>query len=213
MNVPTIPSNFQPSFQPENKFNPPHFPDRRPSPAKKRPLKNIGLMIFFFVFTAGLLTVSFKVMTRKSTTSTAKTTPSVAGNKIVDINQTFYFPAIDRQGKKLDEDIEYQIVSAEKSKQIILKGKRASAVTGRIFLLVNLKLKNNNNTSAFVNTREVVRLLPEMLAPDIHNDPTEIQPISSKLTRVGFAINESDTNLKLQVGTISGEKTTIDLNF
>lgn len=69
-----------------------------------------------------------------------------------------------------------------------------------------------------MNTRDYVRLIidgnqEEKLAPDIHNDPVEIQAISTKQTRLGFAIDDNDKSLALQVGEIDGEKEVIELNL
>jgi hypothetical protein len=41
----------------------------------------------------------------------------------------------------------------------------------------------------------------------------EVQAISTKFTRVGFPINENDSDLKLRVGEIEGEKETIPLEL
>ena len=53
----------------------------------------------------------------------------------------------------------------------------------------------------------------ELLAPDTHNDPVEIQAISTKFTRVGFIINDSDKDLVLHVGEIQGDKEKIELDL
>jgi len=105
-------------------------------------------------------------------------------------------------------------------KQIIVQGQRASAVNGRVFLILNLKITNNLEQTIQLNTRDYLRLIvvsnqSEQLAPDIHNDPAEVQAISTKYTRVGIALDEGDAKKKIQlkIGEINGEKQTIDLNF
>lgn len=212
-NFPTIPSTFS-----DTKINPPKVftPARIHHPHSKGKIKNFLALIVFVGLTVLLVGAGWKEAAKRfanNPNTSAATLPKIAGSKSFDINQTFSFDATSRQGKKLDQPIEFTITTAEKTKQIILKGRRATAVEGRIFLIVNLKLKNDNQVSSLIQTREPVRLLPDSLAPDIHNDPVEIQPISTKLTRVGFAINENASGLALQVGTITGDKTTIDLNF
>lgn len=214
MNIPIIPS----TFATEEKINPPKIfsPQSPHNRHAKGRIKNMLSLIVFVGLTAGLVGIGWNVASKQlanKSTRTAGTLPKVAGTKSMDINQSFLFDATDRFGKKLDQQIEFTITSAEKTKQIILKGKHATAVEGRTFLIVNLKLKNQNDIGAVMHTRELIRLLPESLAPDIHNDPVEIQPIATKLTRVGFAINENAQGLQLQIGTIKGDKTTIDLNL
>ena len=89
-------------------------------------------------------------------------------------------------------------------------------------LILNVKLVNTYTKPVQINARDYVRLSvnnagSEQLAPDIHNDPVDSQASSTKPTRVGFFINESDKNLTLSVGQYvgddSGKKDTIKLTF
>lgn len=133
------------------------------------------------------------------------------------INRSFAFPLRDSNGKEIGK-LSYSIESAELRKQIIVKGKRATAVDGRIFLIINLKIVNVLNQGLEVNSRDYIRIsvngrTKELFAPDIHNDPVEVQAISTKNTRVGLAINETDRDIKLQVGEINGKKEIIPVSF
>lgn len=135
----------------------------------------------------------------------------------VPINKSSSFNVKDDSGRNLGK-IEYSLDNAELRNEIVVKGERATAVKGRTFLIINIKLQNANENTVTINTRDYIRLsvngnTKEWLAPDIYNDPVEIQAISTKFSRVGFPINDTDANLKLQVGEISGDKTTIDLKF
>ncbi|OGH16897.1 MAG: hypothetical protein A3C30_04465 [Candidatus Levybacteria bacterium RIFCSPHIGHO2_02_FULL_40_18] len=133
------------------------------------------------------------------------------------LNREFQFPLRNEKGKEVGKLL-YTIKDAELRKQIIVKGKRATAVDGRIFLIINLKIVNDLNQGLEVNSRDYVRITvngktKELFAPDIHNDPVEVQAISTKNTRVGIAINETDKNIELRIGEINGPKENIKLNF
>lgn len=132
------------------------------------------------------------------------------------INKEFQFPLKDQTGKEVSQ-LKMHLENAELRNEIIVKGKRATAVTGRTFLIVTLKITNDFDRPVTINARDYFRLTinnsTERLAPDIHNDPVEVQAISTKYTRVGFPINDTDKNLMLQVGEISGRKETIKLNL
>ena len=137
--------------------------------------------------------------------------------KTMEVNQEFNFPLKNDKGDEIS-NIKFAIERAELRDEIIVKGKRATSVKGRTFLIINLKIVNDFKQSIEIKTRDYIRLAvngneKEWLAPDIHNDPVEIQPISTKYTRVGFPINDTDRKLKLQIGEVNGEKKIIDLIF
>lgn len=148
-----------------------------------------------------------------STTSTSldgdvKTTP---------INKTFQFPLKDDKGVTQGK-FSYEITTAELRHHIVVKGQNATSVAGRVFLIVNLKIVNTLSQGLKINSRDYIRVSvngndKEWFAPDIHNDPVDAQAISTTDTRVGMAINESDKNIRLQIGEISGKKEVIPVTF
>ena len=144
-----------------------------------------------------------------------KPAPSVAKDTKV-INKEIEFPIRDNKGKEVSK-LKYRIESAQLYDSIIVKGQRARTVQGRTFLILNLKLMNQYTQSIEIKTSDYVRLSVnnknELLAPDIHNDPVAVQPISTKYTRIGFAINEADKNLTLRIGEITCEKQDINVKF
>lgn len=133
------------------------------------------------------------------------------------LNKEFKFPLKGEKDQVLG-DIKYVIENAELRDEIVVKGKKATAVAGRTFLILNIKVTNDTNQTISMNTKDYVRLFvngneQEPLSPSIHNDPVVVDAISVKPTRVGFTINESDIQLKLKVGEIKGEKQSIDLTL
>ena len=132
------------------------------------------------------------------------------------LNKEYAFSLRDSTGREVSK-IKYEIISAEKRNEIIVKGQKATAVKGRSFLILNLKITNVYSKTVQIDARDYVRLMvnnsDEKLAPDIHNDPVEVQAISTKYTRLGFPINESDTNLTIQIGEINGNKESIKLEL
>lgn len=132
------------------------------------------------------------------------------------VTKNFAFPLKDDKGKEVSR-LQYSLLDAELRDEIIVKGKRATSVQGRTFLILNIKITNSFDRTIQINTRDYVRLnvngSSEKLAPEIHNDPVEIQADSTKYTRVGFPINDSDKDLTLTIGEINGKKETIKLNL
>lgn len=177
------------------------------------------LAVFVFL----VLTILFKAVNHSNSSTTSvlssNNTEKAAVEKpkaTQDINKTFTFSLKDETGKEVSK-IKYVIQDAAIQDEIIVKGERARAVEGRTFLIINLKITNDFNKSVQINSRDYIRLIvnnsTERLAPDIHNDPVEVQAISTKYTRVGFPINDTDKNLTLQVGELVGPKEMIPLHL
>lgn len=133
-----------------------------------------------------------------------------------DINRNFSFPLKNKKGEEVSR-IDYTILDASLLNQIVSQGKNYTTVKGRTILILNIKITNNHNKSIEISSRDYVRLTvngsTELLAADIHNDPVLIQATSTKYTRLGFPIYETDKNLKLLVGEIGGTKEEVAISF
>ena len=149
---------------------------------------------------------------------------SIQSSKLI-ANQKIQAPT-SRASQKIDRafifsfgnnKFSYIIESVELQDEIILKGQVASAIKGKAFLIINLKIRNNNKVAFEINTRDFIRLTVnntnDKLAADIHNDPVLVQAISTKPTRLGFPIKDTDRQLTLYIGEIQGKKKTINLNL
>lgn len=180
-----------------------------------------AILILFLITGIGI--VAFKQIDRPGNKTQASLsiseTPKLQlkpAKVTITLNKEFTFPVRDDKGQEVAK-IKYVIDGVEKRDEILVKGQRATAIAGRTFLIINLKITNDGNQKIQINTRDYMRLSingsSELLAPDIHNDPVEVQAISTKYTRVGFPIMDSNKSLRLQIGEIKQDKTTIDLNF
>jgi hypothetical protein len=132
------------------------------------------------------------------------------------VNQTFEFPLLDQDGSEVSR-IQYALETAELRDEIIVKGQRARAVNGKAFLTITLKITNSYEQGIDINSRDYVRLSVsgsnELKAPSIHNDPVEVQAISTKESRVGFTVEEGQKQFTVYIGEIKGEKQAVELNF
>jgi len=134
-----------------------------------------------------------------------------------EINRVFEFPLKNGKGEEVSK-LKFEIEKADIRSEIVVQGKKHVAVKGREYLILNLKVTNEYEKAVEINTRDYVRLSvngnqDEWLAPDIHNDPVEVQALSTKLTRVGFPVDTTDKDFVLRVGEIKGEKEDIKLDI
>lgn len=134
-----------------------------------------------------------------------------------DINAEFPISIKDSKGE-VAAKIKMELQSAELRDEIIVAGKRATSIRGRTFLILNLKLTSDFPQPIEINVRNYFRLTTngkeaELLAADIHNDPVLVQPMSTKYTRIGFPINDTDKQLVLWEGDVSGQKQKVELNL
>lgn len=174
--------------------------------------------IGFFALLVTVAVISFLVgRTTTGGTGTAEPKTDVAlPLSAQNINKEFSFPIKDENGKEISK-VKYTIESVDKRNEIVVRGQKATAIKGRTFLILNIKLSNEFDKPVRINSRDYIRLTSQkhtdQIAPDIHNDPVEIQAKSTKETRLGFPLDETDKNIKIYVGEINGEKTTIDITI
>lgn len=188
------------------------------SPKLKLPLSPKVLLVVLGIIVFAGVVLLFKSNSNSSAVSSNSSKPAApVAKQTQEINKEYSFPIKDDSGKELSR-IKYVVQTAELQDEILVKGQRAQAVQGRTFLIIDLKISNSFDKGIQINSRDYIRLIingnkNELIAADIHNDPVEVQAISTKLTRIGFPINDTDKNLELQVGEINGKKESIKLTF
>ncbi len=190
-------------------LNPKNFYEKNKNLKRYLPYIIIAIFVLLTLMLGGVAIRNISIASSKPTVADAK-----ASNNI---GREFSFPLVNASGEKVSE-VRFVFEKAELRDEIIVQGQKANSVKGRVFFVLNLKIINEHNQAVEINTRDYVRLAvsgneSEWLAPEIHNDPVEVQPISTKYTRLGFTINETDKNLTLRVGEISGEKEEITISF
>jgi len=171
------------------------------------------IIIFTVIFYGVLNSNSSKTSTSKSNDEKVGVVDAKASQTI---NKTFTFPLKDEKNVEVGR-FKYIITDIKLQDEIIVKGQRATAVKGRTFLIVDLKIVNDSSHIFDINTRDYIRLSikgeKERFAADIHNDPVQIQAISTKLTRLGFPIDDTNRKFELFVGEIKGTKQSININL
>jgi hypothetical protein len=179
------------------------------------PKRRFLRILFIALVLLGIFSAARAVINLRRAASESK--QQILGAKAsLSLNKEITFPLRNDKGEEVSS-ISYVVEKAELMDEILVRGEKATAVSGRTFLILTIKVKNDFDKSIEINTKDYVRLKvtgsEELLAPDIHSDPVTVQAISTKYTRLGFPINDSDRQVTLQLGEINGPKESIEVRF
>ena len=177
-------------------------------------------LVLIAVITIVIVGIVFFTRGKKSSNAAngiASTNVFSTAEKTTLIDTELEFPIKNDQGEEINR-FKYKVENAEIRDEIIVRGQRATSINGRTFLVLNIKLSNPLDQAIQINTRDYIRLIrngnpAKQLAPDVHNDPVQVQAISTKMARVAFPINDTDSDLQLQIGEIKGEKQIVPVVF
>ena len=169
----------------------------------------------FFIGLAVILAVIFvlnlPLKKSKGSTNGAKTVSAT-------IDRSFDFASLDNQGKATKNKVKFKITNIEKTNQVLVKDQVFTAKNNKLFLIINLELRNDATSPVNLMPGDLVRLSvgsdkDTRFAPDLHNNLVPISAISTKTDRVGFVIPDNAKSFILYIGEIEGEKQEVNLNF
>jgi len=118
-------------------------------------------------------------------------------------------------GTPTDKKMKITLTNANITNQILIQGKRAKTREGKLFLIINMEINNNEPFVVYSFPVDLVRLAREdkKFAPSVHQGRVEVRPSSTKISNVGFVIDEGEKNFTLELGEISETKETIPVKF
>ena len=134
------------------------------------------------------------------------------------VDKNFDFPALNNQGKSIyNTKIKLKITNMEKTNQVMVKDQTYTAKNNKLFLIVNVEMKNDASQAVNILPGDLIRLSyneeDNKFAPDLHNNLVSIAAISTRIDRVGFVIPADIKEFKLYVGELEGKKETVKVAF
>lgn len=183
--------------------------------------KKLKVVILLLILIGGVYFSRDKIKSLIYSYQTKQAEGKVAGqenkSQVVTLDKKFTFPGLDDNGKEKGE-IELKITQVEKTNQVIVQEKTYTSKNDKSFLVVNLELKNESTKRLNIFPGDLLRLVVDgqeekKFAPDLHNNYVLVAPISTKVDRVGFVIEEGFKDLKIQVGELEEEKEILDIKF
>lgn len=135
-----------------------------------------------------------------------------------ELNKNFEFPSLNASGKPTASKIKLKVTTVEKTNQVMVKDQSFFAKNDKLFLIININLKNDATTPVNIIPGDLVRLTvgddeENKYAPDLHNNVVFIAAISTKPDRLGFVIPDTAQKFKLYIGEIEGKKEEISIAF
>lgn len=134
----------------------------------------------------------------------------------VTLNRNFEIPIRKSTGEATGNNLKFTLTTVDQSNRILIQGKPATARATKTFIILNLEVQNSTSDQLTVKPVDLIRLIAtdgKSFAPDVHNNEVIVEPISIKRTRVGFVVDENQSNFKFTLGEINGSKETIEVNI
>ena len=167
------------------------------------------------ILSSAAFVVASRLLKQKDTDQTPS--EQTFQHRTLNLDRFFEFKGLDERGRKRT-NIEVKITEVEITDQVVVQDKTYTSQNEKIFLIVNLEMKNESTKGLNIFPGDLLRLIVDdneekKYAPDLHNNFVLISPISTKTDRVGFVLNQEFSNLKLQIGELEGKKEIIEVNF
>lgn len=169
-------------------------------------LYRIFVFLLATILVIGIIFFLIQLGRTSQTLSVAKTT----------IGQTYQVIARDQNGNPTGNSVNLVITDAEKTKSVLIQGKRANVRNGKLFLLLNFEMDNPSNTVYYINPTDLVRYLRsdgKKFAPTVYQGILQIRPNSTKKSNIGFVVDEGEYNFKLEVGELESTKQALEVGF
>jgi len=141
---------------------------------------------------------------------------SVKPNPMVQINRTYTVVARTSERKATDGNFTLKLTSAEIGNSILVQGKTARPIKGKVFLILNMEIENPYKVALYafpVDLFRFVRTDGQKFAPSVHQGTVEIRPQATKKSNVAFVVSPGDKKFTIEVGEIGKEKQTLEITF
>lgn len=173
----------------------------------------INKKLFGGILIVVLLFITIGIFRGRKSPTTAQSVKSITQK----VEKSYDFPALGNNGKTAPSKIKFKIVSAEKTNQVLVKDQTFTAKNRKLFLIVNIELKNDATSALNIVPGDLIRLSfgadDNKYAPDLHNNLVLVSALSTKVDRVGFVIPEDTSEFKFIVGELEGKKEEIKITF
>lgn len=142
---------------------------------------------------------------------------SVAGAETTNlVNQVFSFQGRSAEGIVTDQPLELEFVNVAKQEEVLIRGQRAQAKNGKVFLVFEIALRNDTGSILYLDPVDLVRWIEtdrDYIAPQVSQGNLEVRPQSTKKSNLGFVVPDGQKKFSFQVGELEGEKENFEVEL
>ena len=141
---------------------------------------------------------------------------SSENNPSVRINKSYEVTARTKDRKATDGKLKVVVTNAQIANSVLVQGKVARPVKGKVFLVVNMEIENPYKVALYsfpVDLFRFVRSDDQKFAPSVHQGTVEIRPQATKKSNAAFVVDPKDKRFKIEVGEVGKEKQTLEITF
>ena len=174
-----------------------------PSWAKKPQNLIIGIVAILAIFTFAFLFIN-------------RGSDEVVDQPTVKIGKSYELIARTEKKEKTTGRFTLTITAAKFADSILVQGKRATPVKGKLFLIINMEITNPHKIALYAFPVDLFRFIRDdgqKFAPSVHQGIVLIRPEATKKSNVAFVVLPDDKNFKIEVGGINESKEIIEINF
>jgi len=188
----------------------------QPSQSSKNPFRFLWQHKKWVVLVAVVLVAGFFVRSRFAA-SAESGSGEVAGAEAEHmVGQAFFFQGRSAEGLLTDQSLELEFVNVAKQEEVLIRGQRAQAKNGKVFLVFEIALRNNTDQVLYLDPVDLVRWIEtekDYVAPQVSQGNLEVRPQSTKKSNLGFVVPDAQKDFSLQVGELDGEKSTFEIEL
>lgn len=132
------------------------------------------------------------------------------------MDKTFDFIGRDQNGNSTADNLSLTFTTASKKDSVTIQGQKAAAKDGKIFLVLEVQIKNDSQQVLYLLPVDLIRLVMDestKMAPSVHQGMVEVRPVSTKFSNLGFVVDAGQKEFKFEVGEVDGEKQEMMINL
>lgn len=140
----------------------------------------------------------------------------ITNRPTVDINKSYEIIARTEERQRTTGRFTLTVTDAQFADSILVQGKRARPVKGKVFLVLNMEITNPHKVPLYAFPVDLFRLVRsdgKKFAPSTHQGGVQVRPEATKKSNVAFVIFPSEKKFKIEMGDVNEPKETLEITF